>query len=57
MEKKRISCFHVLRGKTAKEAKEKRDKYYGTFAPLNTTIKRWMQKFKIGRASINNELS
>ena len=46
---------YYLRGKTAKETKEKLDKYYGTSAPSNTTVKRWMQEFKFGRTSTNDE--
>ena len=44
-----------MRDKTAKEANEKLDKYYGTSVPSNTTVKRWMQEFKFGRTSTNNE--
>ena len=46
---------YYLRGKTAKETKEKLDKYYGNSAPSNTTVKRWMQEFKFGRTSTNDE--
>ena len=31
---------YYLKGKTAEEAKEKLDKYYGTSTPSNTTVKR-----------------
>ena len=58
MEKKefRILIKHYhLWVKTAKEAKEKLDKYYGTSAPSNTRVKRWMEDFKFGRTSTNNE--
>ncbi len=46
---------YYLRGKTAKETKEKLDKCYGNSAPSNTTVKRWMQEFKFGRTSTNDE--
>jgi hypothetical protein len=46
---------YYLRGKTAKETKEKLDKYYGNSAPSNTTVKRWMQEFKfVVRAQMTN---
>ena len=44
-----------MRGKTAKEAKEKLDKYYDTSPPSNATFKRWMQEFKFGRTSTSEE--
>ena len=42
-------------GKTAKETQEKFEKYYGTSAPLNATVKKWIQEFKLGRRSTNDE--
>ena len=46
---------YYLRGKTAKEAEEKLDKYYGTSSPSNRTVKRWMQEFKFGRKSASSK--
>ena len=45
---------YYLRGKTAKETKEKLDKYYGT-SLSNTTVKRWMQEFTFVRTSTSDE--
>lgn len=46
---------YFLRGKTAKETKEKLDKYYGTSAPANSTVIYWFAEFKRGRTSTIDE--
>ena len=46
---------YYLRGKTAKEPKEKLDTYYSTSTPSNTTVKRRMQEFEFGRTCKNDE--
>ena len=59
MEKNEFRVFikhYYLREKTAKEANEKLDKYNGTSAPSNTTVKNWMQEFMFGRTSINAKI-
>lgn len=40
-----------MRRKTAKETKQKLDKYYGTSAPANSTVIYWFAEFKRGRKS------
>ena len=52
MEKKEFRVLikhYYLKSKTTKEAIKNLDKYCGTSAPSNTTVKRWMQEFKFGR--------
>ena len=44
-----------MRGTTADKPKGKLDKHYGTPAPSNTTVKRWMQEFKLDRTRKNDE--
>ena len=48
-----LNKHYYLRGKMAKEVKEKLDKYYDKSAPSNTTVKRWMQELKFGHTSTN----
>ena len=45
---------HYLKGEMSEEVKEKLDKYYGTSAPSNTTVKRWMEEFEFSRMSTND---
>ena len=46
---------YYSRVKTAKEAKEKFGKYYGTSDPSNITVKRWINKFKFGHTTRNDK--
>ncbi|KAG5315077.1 SETMR methyltransferase, partial [Pseudoatta argentina] len=47
---------YFLRGKTAKETKEKLDKYYGANAPSDYTVKYWFREFRGGRNSTTDEV-
>ena len=47
---------YFLRGKTAKEIKEKLDKYYGANAPSDYTVKYWFREFRGGRNSTTDEV-
>lgn len=42
---------YYLKGKTAKETKEKLDKHYGESAPSDYMVKYWIAEFKRGRTS------
>ncbi|KAG5333843.1 SETMR methyltransferase, partial [Acromyrmex heyeri] len=55
---KRFSLIkhYFLRGKTAKETKEKLDKYYGANAPSDYTVKYWFREFRGGRNSTTDEV-
>lgn len=58
MEKKDFRSLikhYFLRGKTAKDTKEKLDKYYGANAPLDYTVKYWFREFRGGRNSTADE--
>ncbi|KAG5311589.1 SETMR methyltransferase, partial [Acromyrmex insinuator] len=47
---------YFLRGKTAKETKEKLDKYYVANAPSDYTVKYWFREFRGGRNSTTDEI-
>ncbi|KAG5346679.1 SETMR methyltransferase, partial [Acromyrmex charruanus] len=47
---------YFLRGKTAKETKEKLDKYYEANAPSDYTVKYWFREFRGGRNSTTDEV-
>ena len=47
---------YFLRGKTAKETKEKLDKYYGANAPSDYTVKYWFREFRGGRNSTTDQV-
>lgn len=59
-EKKTFFCsvikHYFLRGKTAKETKEKLDKYYGISGPSDYTVKYWFREFRGGRNSADDEV-
>lgn len=46
---------YFLRQKTAKETKEKLDKYYGESAPSKSMVCKWFAEFKNGRTSTIDE--
>lgn len=46
---------YFLRKKTAKETKEKLDKYYGESAPSKSMVCKWFSDFKNGRTSAIDE--
>lgn len=47
---------YFLRGKTAKETKEKLDKYYVANTPSDYTVKYWFREFRGGRNSTTDEV-
>ncbi|KAG5306572.1 SETMR methyltransferase, partial [Acromyrmex insinuator] len=47
---------YFLKGKTAKETKEKLDKYYVANAPSDYTVKYWFREFRGGRNSTTDEI-
>ncbi|KAG5307707.1 SETMR methyltransferase, partial [Acromyrmex insinuator] len=47
---------YFLRGKMAKETKEKLDKYYVANTPSDYTVKYWFREFRGGRNSTTDEV-
>ncbi|EGI61837.1 Histone-lysine N-methyltransferase SETMAR, partial [Acromyrmex echinatior] len=47
---------YFLRGKTAKETKEKLNKYYVANTPSDYTVKYWFREFRGGRNSTTDEV-
>ncbi|KAG5314939.1 SETMR methyltransferase, partial [Acromyrmex insinuator] len=47
---------YFLKGKTAKETKEKLDKYYVANTPSDYTVKYWFREFRGGRNSTTDEI-
>jgi hypothetical protein len=47
--------YFFLKGLTATDIKKELDSTLGDSSPLNTTVKRWVAEFKMGRKSTNDE--
>jgi transposase len=50
-----IKFFFFLKGLTATDIKKELDSTLGDSSPSNTTVKRWVAEFKMGRKSTNDE--